>query len=859
MPPEDPFRLPRAVEPEHYDLTLSPDLASATFTGEERARVRVHEPTAEVVLNAAELDIHTAELVTEDGAVLAGEVAYHDDERAVIHLAGHAPVGVHTLRLSFSGTLNDKLRGFYRSRYTDDAGASHVIATTQFEATDARRAFPCWDEPDRKATFRVTLVVDEALTAISNSEVVERLALGNGKDEVRFAETMRMSTYLVAFIVGPLEATEPVDVDGVPLRVVAVPGKLRLAGFALDVAAHALRMFTRYFGIPYPASKLDLVALPDFAMGAMENLGAVTFRESALLVDPERATRGELERVADVVCHEIAHMWFGDLVTMRWWNGIWLNEAFATFMELLCVDEFRPEWRRWDSFALSRGHAMVVDGLASTRPIEYPVRRPEDADAMFDVLTYQKGAAVVRMLERYVGAEPFRQGIARYIATHSYANTETTDLWDSVEAATDQPARSIMDSWIFHGGYPVVSVEVSPDGTQLTLRQRRFRYLGGDDDSGPLWQVPVVLRGSVAGEQVRRRLLLNDRAATVDLGAKLDWVVVNEGGWGFFRVRYHSPLLQALTAELGRLDALERYGLVSDTWAAVLAGLAPVDDFLSLVRLFGDEADPSVWRAILAGLGQLDRVLTVTVPTPDAREGLRAFVRALVGPALERVGWVPAEDEAETTGTLRATLIDGMGVLAADPGVRAHAREVHARYLADPASVDADVAGAVVAVVAAAGTEDDYATFLHRSRSATTPQEELRYLYGLAGFEDEALVRRTMDLALSEVRAQNVPFLISLLLSNRVGGELAWEMLKEHWDGLVDRLPEALHDRMLEGATRLIRPETAADVHRFLTAHPLAGKEKVVEQLLERLDIAVAFAQRHADSREDSLASRFVR
>ncbi|HYX45057.1 MAG TPA: M1 family metallopeptidase, partial [Acidimicrobiales bacterium] len=369
MPPEDPFRLPRAVEPEHYDLTLAPDLASASFTGEERVRVRVHQATAEVVLNAAELDIHAAELVTADGAVLGGQVRYHDeDERVAVQLDQAAPVGVHTLRLRFSGTLNDKLRGFYRSHYTDDSGTAHVIATTQFEATDARRAFPCWDEPDRKATFRVSLVVERPLTAISNSEVVERVDLGNGKDEVRFAETMRMSTYLVAFIVGPLEATAAVDVDGVPLRVVAVPGKQRLAGFALEVAAHSLRMFSRYFAIPYPATKLDLVALPDFAMGAMENLGAVTFRESALLVDPERATRAELERVADVVCHEIAHMWFGDLVTMKWWNGIWLNEAFATFMEMTCTDAFRPEWQRWVDFGLSRSAAFDTDSLGATRP-----------------------------------------------------------------------------------------------------------------------------------------------------------------------------------------------------------------------------------------------------------------------------------------------------------------------------------------------------------------------------------------------------------------------------------------------------------------------------------------------------------
>ncbi|MDP9069800.1 MAG: M1 family metallopeptidase [Actinomycetota bacterium] len=855
MPTEDPDRLPRAVEPDRYELTLAPDLPGASFAGEERVRVRVHEPVAEVVLNAVELAIQRAELVAEDGTSLAATVRHDDEaERAVITLEGTARPGVHTLHLAFSGTLNDELRGFYRSRFTDEHGTAHTIGTTQFEPTHARRAFPCWDEPDRKATFAVTLVVDDALTAISNSEIVERADVGDGRHQVRFAETMPMSTYLVAFIVGPFEVSDPLDVDGVPVRVACVPGKQDLAGFALEVAAHALRFFSRYFEIGYPAGKLDLIALPDFAMGAMENLGAVTFRETALLVDPARATRGELERVADVIAHEIAHMWFGDLVTMKWWNGIWLNEAFATFMELLCVDDFRPEWERWVSFALDRGHAMVVDGLASTRPVEFPVRRPEDAEAMFDVLTYQKGAAVLRMLERYVGAEPFRKGIARYIATHSYGNTETTDLWDAVEAATGEPARSIMDSWIYRGGYPIVSVELSADGTRLTLVQRRFRYLeGGDDTEASPWQLPVLVRAGVGDEVVRRRFLVGEETATFELSGKADWVVANEGNWGFYRVRYPPALLDALTADLARLEPLERHGLVSDAWAAVLAGLAPVEDFVGLAGLLGDESDPNVWRAVLAGLGFLDRMLAGDLAPPGGRSRLQAFVRALAGPAFERLGWAPSPGEAETTRTLRATLIGALGVLGADAGVRARAAELHAQYLEDAGSVDADVAGAVVAVVAAAGGEAEYATFLERYRTASTPQEELRYLHALAGFEDPALVRRTMDLARAEARPQNGPFLVSALLANLAGGEVAWELVKQHWAELLARFPESLHDRMLGGVTNLSRPETAADVHAFLAAHPLEGKEKAVEQLLERLDIAVAFRARHGDGLADVL------
>jgi puromycin-sensitive aminopeptidase len=843
MPPGSPHRLPTTVEPTRYELTLSPDLEAAAFSGEERVHLQFHEATDEILLNAAELEIHRAELVGDDGTRRGASVTLHEaDERAVISLEEEAPPGSHVLELAFSGVLNDQLRGFYRSQFTDEGGTTHLIATTQFEATDARRAFPCWDEPDRKATFAVTLVVDDHLTAISNSEVAEVTDAGDGKKRCRFEETMRMSTYLAAFVVGPFELTDPVDVDGVALRVACVPGKGDLTGFALEVGAHALRFFTDYFGIDYPAGKLDLIALPDFAMGAMENLGAVTFRETVLLIDPDRATRAELERVADVIAHEIAHMWFGDLVTMRWWNGIWLNEAFATFMEMLCVDDFRPDWLRWVTFGLSRGSAMVTDGLGTTRPVEFPVDRPEDAEAMFDVLTYEKGAGVVRMLERYVGPDAFRRGIADYIAKHSYGNTETTDLWDAVEAATGEPARSTMDSWIFQGGYPVVSVSTDDGDGTVTLSQRRFRYLPGEeDDDAALWKVPLLVRAAVRGEVVRHRLLMGEETVTVDVGGRPDWVVVNEGGWGFYRVHYDQELLERITADTDRLDALERFNLASDTWAAVVAGLSPVRNFLCLAPLYGEETHPSLWSAVLAPLEYLDRVME-----PDHRPALQNYVRNLVGPAFERLGWAPADGEGETTRTLRGTLLRALGVLGADPAVRDEAREVQARYMADRDSVDPDVAAACTAIVAAAGDEPDYEKHLERFREPATPQEEFRFLLSLAAFEDEELARRTVELARTEVRTQNAPFLISLLLANRTTGALAWELVKQHWDELIERFPDNLHDRMLEGVATLSMPEVAADVRAFLAQHPLATKQRTLDQILERLDIAVAFRQREA-------------
>ncbi|HET6811532.1 MAG TPA: M1 family metallopeptidase [Acidimicrobiales bacterium] len=846
MPETPSYRLPRSVVPERYDLEISPDLGTARFAGRESVTLDVLEPVTEVVLNAAELEIASAVLVGGDGSELPATVELDaEEERIVVRPERDLEPGKWRLDIEFSGTINDKLRGLYRSTFRDTDDREHVIATTQFEATDARRAFPCWDEPDRKAVFSVTLVVDEGLAAFSNTAEIGR-ERREGKVVVRFADTMRMSTYLVAFVVGPLEATAPVDVGGVPLRVVHAPGKGEMTEFALEIGAHALRWFADWFGIPYPGDKLDLIALPDFAFGAMENLGAVTFRESLLLVDPQIASQVELERVADVVSHEIAHMWFGDLVTMRWWNGLWLNEAFATFMEMLCVDAFRPDWDRWVTFGLTRGAALATDGLRSTRPIEFPVARPEEAEGMFDVLTYQKGAGVLRMLERFLGADAFREGIRRYLRAHLYDNAETTDLWDAIEEATGEPVRATMDSWIFQEGHPLVTVE--PTGSGISLSQGRFAYSGASGAS-TRWSIPVLLRVGSGGTVSEHRVLLHDRSSEVALDATPDWVVANAGGSGFYRVGYAPALAEALRADLGRLDALELFGLVSDSWAAALSGAGDVASLARLVRLLGGDEDPATWTVAVGALDLLERISDGT-----GRDAVAGYVRAVVGPAFLRLGWSAGPGEPDKVGTLRATLAGALGTTGADPEVRARAAELHEKVLSDRTAVDPDMVGAIVSVIAYWGGPAEYEVFLDRFRNPATPQDEVRYLYALGAFRDEALVRRTLDMALDEVRTQNAAFLISILLANRVGGPLAWRFVVENWDRLVERLPQNSIVRSLEGLTTLCTSEQAAEIHAFFDAHPIRSGQRTLDQILERLDVNVAFANRERGRVVESLA-----
>jgi puromycin-sensitive aminopeptidase len=829
----DLYRLPRTVVPSRYDLRLEPDLEKATFAGRVEIAVMVHEAVEEIVLNAAELHISEASIQSFAGNRFTAVVALEEEtERCRLRFGRPLEPGEWRLTLAFTGVLNDKLRGFYRSSYKDQNGVARTLAATQFEATDARRAFPCWDEPAFKAVFSSTIVVPPDSQVVSNSTVAEERAEG-GKKAVRFADTIPMSTYLAAYIVGDLEATTPTMIGKTPLRVWCVPGKRRLTAFGQAIGAFSLSFYEEYYGRKYPGDKLDLIAIPDFAAGAMENFGAITFRETALLVDEATATHAERERVADVVAHENAHMWFGDLVTMSWWNGLWLNEAFATFMEMLAVDAWKPEWCRWTTFGVSRSSALSVDGLRSTRPIEFPVEAPKDADAMFDVLTYEKGASVLRMLEQYIGPAVFRDGVRRYLERHAFGNTETADLWRALGEASELPIPEVMDGWIFHPGYPLIDVEKTAEG-RVVLRQRRFLYLG--DEPGPaeepVWRTPIQLRFlEGAAGRPEQTLLSADEAVSYEMG-RAEAVLVNAGGHGFYRVRYAADLLAPLLGALDRLEAIERFNLVNDAWAAVLAGLTPITEFLDLTTHFRGERDKNVWSVIVGAFHTLNRMAD--------RPWLAPLVRDRLAPAVAELGWSPNPGESELTGQLRGDLLRALGTVGDDANVQARAAEVFAG-----ASIDANVTAAVVAILAHVGDAARYEEFAQRFRTARTPQEEQRYLLALAGFRRPELIEKTLARTLNgEVRTQDSPFVLRALLMSVDGREQAWAFLRDNWDRLNSLLPPNGIRRVCEAVVGLATAEWERQVRVFFEAKKVNLGGKTLEQYLEQLRIVVRLRER---------------
>ena len=848
--------LPGDVRPVLYDLTLTPDLDSFTFAGEETVDVEVLESTSSVTLNCAEIEVASCRVTAADGAELTPADTSFDEQAETVTFSFDRPlpVGAARLHVEFSGVLNDLLRGFYRSRYVDADGAERHLATTQFEATDARRAFPCWDEPAMKAKFRLSLVVSSDLEAVSNTLPVSESARPGGLRCVTFGETPVMSTYLLAFVVGDLRSVERRAPCGTLVRVWATPGKERQGGFALDLSVKLLDYFNGYFGVPYPLEKLDHIAIPDFAAGAMENWGAITYRENALLVDPEQSSAVTRQNVATIVAHEMAHMWFGDLVTMAWWNDLWLNESFASWMGDKSVDFAFPEWDVWTQFvSFDTNAGLSLDGLRSSHPIEQPVNNPSEIGQLFDAISYSKGGATLRMLEQFLGPDVFRQGISDYIAKHQYGNARTQDLWDALGEASGQPVREMMNSWVLQTGYPVVEIETKRGrrGVEVAASQRRFFYeniaadTSGDDTR---WHVPLSVKTVVTGTT---SVLMDGESTTLDVALPAvsprgDWIKVNPERTGFYRTNYSEDDWARLKRGVERLglSSADRLGLQDDAYALAKAGYLPATQFLSLTEAYVGEPDAPVWQDLSANLGGMERLLADEEFLPS----YRALCRRIFRRAAARAGWHARPGEGHLDVMFRSTALSGLGGYG-DGATLDRAGELF-EHLRGGGVIDPNIRTVAMNLAAERGGRDTYDALWKMHGDATMEEQRARALAALSHVGAPELLRETLDRSLTdEVRAHNTVRVISTVASNLEGRDVAWEFVKANWEELDRRYGEggfALMELVSVGG-RFTTRERLDDVRAFFREHPVPSADRSVRQALERTELNIAFLDRNRE------------
>lgn len=859
MPEKKPFeRLPTTVIPINYGLSLKPDLIDLTFEGKLEASVKVEIATSQVVMNCADIDIITASFTPEGGEEIqaTGFNYQNEDEKVTLSFPSSLRKGPGTLKIDFVGELNDKMKGFYRSKYTTPSGDVRIAAVTQFEATDARRAFPCWDEPALKATFDITLIVPEDRVALSNMNVIDRKPHDGGDNmvEVKFARTPVMSTYLVAFVVGEYDFVETRTADGVLIRVYTPVGKGEQGRFALEVAAKTIPFYNDYFLVPYPLPKIDLIAIADFAAGAMENWGLVTYRETALLIDPKNSCSSSRQWVALVVGHELAHQWFGNLVTMEWWTHLWLNEGFASWIEYLCVDHCFPEYDIWTQFVSSDyTRALELDALNNSHPIEVNVGHPSEVDEIFDAISYSKGASVIRMLHDYIGDADFRLGMKLYLTKFQHRNAKTEDLWASLEEASKKPIGAMMSTWTKQMGFPLICVkeEQHGDNRVLTLTQKKFCAGGpftGND--GPLWMIPVAISTSEAPSSAKITVMLDERTKTVELKnvKPEEWVKLNPGTLGFYRVQYSSEMLERLLPGIRNLSLLpvDRLSLQNDLFSLARAGLVSTVEALKVMEAFVNEPNYTVWSDLSCNLGTLSTLLSNT----EFQDEILDFIRDLFEPIGSKLGWDPKEGEGHLDALLRGLVLGKLGKAGHRTTIE-EARQRFKDHVDGKQIISADLKTPVYVTVLKHGDAAILDAMLKLHKQADMSEERNRIERVLGAIPVPELIEKVLTFALSEeVRPQDTVSVIGGVAGGSMHGKrAAWNFLQQNWDELHSRYQGGfLMARLIKLTVEGFAVEKmASEVKDFFDVHEAPSAERAIQQCCENILLNAAWLKRDAN------------
>jgi aminopeptidase N len=843
-------RLPRTAIPEHYDLHLTPDFDTDTFAGQVSIRVRLDEPAQSITLNSAEIELHEVTIASGGSAQPATVALDAAAETATLSVPKPIAAGSAVIDIKYAGRLNDQLRGFYLSRAN---GREYAI--TQLEATDARRAFPSFDEPAMKATFAMTATIDARDTAIANGRLLsDTPGPGAGKHTLRFATTRRMSPYLVALAVGDWECISG-GADGIPIRICGTPNRTDQLHFALESAEFSLRYFNRYFTITYPFDKLDILAVPDFSAGAMENTGAIFFREQFLVAPNNGGTTERHKRIVQFIGHEIVHQWFGDLVTMAWWDDIWLNEGFATWMERRPMQEWKPEWNAALDEVRDTERATQLDSLRATRPVRTKVETPDEINEVFDAIAYQKTAAIIRMVEGYVGRPAFRDGINAYLKQFAFANATGEGFWTTVAAVTNKPIDRVLESFITQSSMPLLTVgaRCTSGTTELTLSQRPI------SDAVPattLWDVPVCYKRERDGKARQEAcVLLSDRTHTARLDGCSAWIFANVDARGYYRTSYDANNLASLGKAIttGQLTPPEQTTLLSDLWTLVRLNRQNISEFLSLSR---ELAESQLTPAMATALVRINYIAEWLVDEP-LRPAFQRWVRETVRPLMNRLGWRPGSREPEDRQSLRSIVLFTMGNAGRDPDVLREARRLIGLHTAGSARLHPSIVETTLQLAAIDGDAVLYEQYMSHLTSNVTPAEHLQYLRALPFFTQEELQNRTLAYATStDIRAQDAPGLIRVLMQRPWASAATWAHVKGHWDhiersfGIFQGIPT-----VASATQHLCDPDSRDDVDRFFTTRRIAGIDRTVQQSLETIQRCVATKSAQSDNLKQFLGA----
>jgi puromycin-sensitive aminopeptidase len=835
-------RLYKQFKPETYQLHLEPVRESATFSGHVVIKgQKVGRPNFRITLHQKGLKITNATIVNHgkkgEQTFTVSRISTHKSfEEVRLHTTEQVYPGAYTLTLEFTGKITEPMSGMYPCTFEEKGNKKQLIAT-QFESHHAREVFPCIDEPEAKATFDLTLVTPKDEAVVANTPEVSSHVTGAHKTTV-FKTTPIMSTYLLAFVYGEMGFKEAKTARGTLVRTYATPENVAHTDFALETAVRCLEFYEDYFGIAYPLPKADLIALPDFASGAMENWGCITFREQCMLVDPKNTSLPTKQYVAMVVAHELAHMWFGNLVTMRWWTDLWLNEGFASWIEYLAIDHLFPEWQMWTQFyADEQQAAFRIDGLENTHPIEVAVHHPDEIRTIFDTISYSKGASVIHMLHAYLGADMFREGLRHYLQSHSYKNTDTVDLWAALEHVSKKPVKKFMEAWTGQAGYPVVHANVHNNHIKLT--QKRFYLNPLHTDNGEMtWPVPLLGGASVNEDEFH----VAEQEVAIDT-ASSELVKLNKEQNGFYRVTYDPEHLTKLASAVqnSALSVKDRAGLLSDVFETAKAGYSSTVDALRLLESYRTEADSVVWDIIAAGIGSI----RTAMDDEQLRDQMKPYIRALVAEQLDRLGWQEKPDEPYFDSLLRP-LILGFASVAEDSTV---VEEALARFdkMESPEDEHPDVRGVVYMAAVRNRGEAAFEKLLKFHEETVSADEKTTLASALSAFKEPALISRALTLIRSDsVRLQEVHHWLAYSFSNHYAKQATWEWMKENWQWLSDTFESDLgHARLPVYAARNFSDEVFLDEYKaFFEPKSSPLLERAIKQGIEIISWQSAWKQR---------------